>query len=195
MPEPLTHAAYDTPFGDLHVFADARGVVRASGFRDAIAIAAHLPAALYSAGWVEGELPAIERAVEAWLEGDGEAITTVQVEQEGGPFFQELWAALRRVRAGEPLTYKELAEAAGRPNAMRAAGTACARNAVAPFVPCHRVLSAGHKVGAYGYGGSGMKAAMLTLEAGGSPAQVRAAAATGPGAVAPALASAAGSHA
>lgn len=168
MTVPLTHARYDTPFGDLHVLADARGVVRASGFREPTSLVAQVRGSRPALGWVEGELPHVASAVAAWLAGDGDAITEVPVEQAGGPFFQEVWTTLRRVRAGEPLTYQELAAAAGRPRAMRAVGTACSTNAVAPFVPCHRVLSAGHKVGAYGFGGAPIKAAMLTLEAGGS---------------------------
>lgn len=172
MTTPLAHARYETPFGDLHVFADDDGVVRASGFRDEASIAAHLPVALSGGRWLDSELPHVSLAVSAWLAGDGDAITAVPVKQEGGPFFQDVWHALRGVRAGEPLTYKDLAELAGRPHAMRAVGTACARNAVAPFVPCHRVVSSGYVVGVYGYGGAAIKAAMLTLEAGGSPSDV-----------------------
>ena len=44
---------------------------------------------------------------------------------------------------GEVVTYGELAALAGRPGAARAAGTFCARNRLAPFVPCHRVVAAG----------------------------------------------------
>lgn len=171
MSGPLTHAQFETPFGPLQVFADDRGVVRASGFGDVHRIAAHLPQDVASAGWVDGSLPQIERAVAAWLEGDANAITTVAVEQPGSDFLQDVWRAMRLVKAGEPVTYGELAIAAGRPGAARAVGSACARNAVAPFVPCHRVLSAGYRVGAYGYGGAPTKAAMLALEDGATPAE------------------------
>ena len=47
---------------------------------------------------------------------------------------------LRDVKPGEPVTYTEFAALAGRPAAVRAAAQACARNAAALFVPCHRVL-------------------------------------------------------
>ncbi len=168
----LTHAQFETRFGPLHVFADERGVVRASGFGDAQRIVAHVPIELARAGWADGRLPATERAVKAWLGGDGNAITTVPVEQPGSDFLQDVWRAMREVKAGEPVTYGELAIAAGRPGAARAVGSACSRNAVAPFVPCHRVLSSGHRVGAYGYGGAPVKAAMLALEAGATAAEI-----------------------
>jgi O-6-methylguanine DNA methyltransferase len=45
-----------------------------------------------------------------------------------------------------------LAKAAGNPKAVRAAGTACAMNHVAPFVPCHRIIHADGSIGAYGFG-------------------------------------------
>lgn len=172
MTPPLTHARYDTPFGQLHVFADERGVVRASGFRPAVEIASQLPDALRAAGWEDGKLKAVEAAVKAWLGGDARAITQVPVEQEGGPFFQQVWEAARSVPPGEPMTYQEVAQAAGSPNASRAVGTACARNAVAPFVPCHRVVSAGGKLGSYGFGGAPIKAAMLAMEAGADAAGI-----------------------
>ena len=56
------------------------------------------------------------------------------------------------VPAGSTATYAELAAAAGSPAAVRAAGSACARNLLAPFVPCHRVLRTGGALGGYRYG-------------------------------------------
>jgi len=190
MREPLTHASYATPFGELHVFASDDGVVRASGFRGVEGIAAQLPRAWRGRPWGDGALPEVGAAIEKWLAGDGDALAAVPVAQDGGPFFQEVWETLRHVPGGQPLSYTELAEAAGRPRAMRAVGTACSRNAVAPFVPCHRVVNAGGKLGVYGYGGPSIKAAMLALEAGADAAGIEDAAATAhPDGQAPATAS------
>ena len=187
MQESLLHASYGTPFGELHVLASADGVVRASGFRSVGDIAAQLAVPWRGRDWVDGDLSAVATAVESWLAGDGDALASVPVEQAGGPFFQKVWETLRHVPAGEPLSYQELAEAAGSPRAMRAVGTACSHNAVAPFVPCHRVVNAGGRLGSYGYGGASVKAAMLALEAGGDSAAIaRASAAAHPGALAPA---------
>jgi methylated-DNA-[protein]-cysteine S-methyltransferase len=71
---------------------------------------------------------------------------------------------LRAVPAGEVVSYQELAQMAGRPRAMRAVGTACARNRVALFVPCHRVIASGARLGGYGFGGPSIKAALLRHE-------------------------------
>jgi methylated-DNA-[protein]-cysteine S-methyltransferase len=67
------------------------------------------------------------------------------------------------VPRGEVVTYGELAALAGRPGAARAAGTFCARNRLAPFVPCHRVVAAGG-VGSYGSLGLDYKRRLLALE-------------------------------
>lgn len=168
----LTHARFETPVGDLSVFAGEDGVVRAAGFRPGAQVAAQLPSDLVADGWSEGALPHVREAVEAWLDGDGSAIATVPVSQEGGPFFQEVWEATRGIVPGQPQSYQEVAAAAGRPRAMRAAGTACGRNSVALFVPCHRVIAAGGRLGQYGPGGVGIKAALLAFEAGWSDAAV-----------------------
>jgi methylated-DNA-[protein]-cysteine S-methyltransferase len=141
-----------TPFGDVSVFAtDADGVVRMSGFGTPERISMGHAHAVDAGDWVEGDNPAARAAIEAWLDGEVGALARVEVDQPGGPFMQRAWEELAHVPAGEVITYQELAERAGSPRAARAAGQACARNAVAPFVPCHRVVSS-TGLGDYGYG-------------------------------------------
>jgi methylated-DNA-[protein]-cysteine S-methyltransferase len=59
---------------------------------------------------------------------------------------------MRRVPAGETISYTKLAAEAGNPKAVRAAGSACAQNLIAPIVPCHRVLRTDGSLGGYYYG-------------------------------------------
>lgn len=165
-----------TPAGPLAVLVGAGGVVRAAGFAPVADMTVRLEA---GSGPVEvRELSAEEaahdatladvvRAVAAYSGGDLHALDAVPVEQPGGPFLQEAWAAMRRIEPGAPVTYAGLAAAAGRPAAIRAAGSACARNLIAPFVPCHRVVRTGGALGGYYYG-LDAKRALLALEAGGS---------------------------
>jgi len=61
------------------------------------------------------------------------------------------------------LTYKEVAERAGNPKAVRAAGSANANNPLPIVIPCHRVLATGGGLGGYG-GGLDMKNFLLNLE-------------------------------
>jgi O-6-methylguanine DNA methyltransferase len=78
-------------------------------------------------------------------------------------FYGECERVLRAVPRGEVVTYGELAALAGRPGAARAAGTFCARNRLAPFVPCHRVVAA-NGIGGYGSLGIDYKRRLLALE-------------------------------
>jgi len=59
---------------------------------------------------------------------------------------------MRKVKAGAVITYSDLASRAGSPAAVRAAGTACAKNAIMLVVPCHRIVKSGGALGNYAYG-------------------------------------------
>lgn len=85
---------------------------------------------------------------------------------EQSPFFQRIYAAARQVEWGRTTTYGALAKELGAgPEAARDVGEAMAKNPVALFIPCHRVLAAGGKVGGFSApGGSATKIRMLELE-------------------------------
>jgi len=74
-----------------------------------------------------------------------------------------VWTALRRIPAGSTVTYSDLARAAGRPQAIRAAGAANGRNAISIVVPCHRVIGRDGSLTGYG-GGLQRKAWLLRHE-------------------------------
>lgn len=82
------------------------------------------------------------------------------------PFFKQIYAAARRVGWGHTTTYGALARELGAgPEAARDVGQAMAQNPVALFIPCHRVLAAGNKVGGFSApGGAASKRRMLELE-------------------------------
>jgi methylated-DNA-[protein]-cysteine S-methyltransferase len=161
---PLHAVTVPTPFGSLSAFVTPEdGVVRASGFGSLVRIAQGLPRALVERGWEERDLPAVSSAIRDWIAGDGDALARVPVAQNGGAFMQKVWAAMRTIPSGETMTYGELAALAGNGKAARAAGHACAINAIAPFVPCHRVVLASG-IGNYGFGGTDVKERMQALE-------------------------------
>jgi methylated-DNA-[protein]-cysteine S-methyltransferase len=146
------------PGGTVVVVVDPDdGAVVASGFGDLALTFSFLTAAEQSRGHVEvaPDAPSVRPAVEAltaYAAGDVDALDTVRVRQHSGPFLDRAWDVMREVRAGETDTYAGLAVRAGSPSAVRAAGQACARNKVAPFVPCHRILRTDGSLGGYAYG-------------------------------------------
>ncbi|HYK68230.1 MAG TPA: methylated-DNA--[protein]-cysteine S-methyltransferase [Streptosporangiaceae bacterium] len=79
-------------------------------------------------------------------------------------FRQLVQRLLPDIGYGQTRTYRQVAELAGNPKAVRAVGTACATNPLPVVVPCHRVLRADGTIGGY-VGGPDAKAALLRLEA------------------------------
>ena len=71
--------------------------------------------------------------------------------------------AVRQIPKGETRSYGEVAAAIGRPGAARAVGTVM-KNNFDPTVPCHRVVRAGGKIGAYNRGGPEEKTRLLRAE-------------------------------
>ncbi len=92
------------------------------------------------------------------------AIDAVPVRQASGPYRAHAWDVLRTVEPGDPVTYTRYAELSGRPAAVRAAAGACAMNAAALFVPCHRVLRTDGSLGGFRYG-LDVKRSLLDREA------------------------------
>lgn len=91
-------------------------------------------------------------AVAAYFRGNLRAIDTLAVAPMGTPFQSQVWAALRRIPAGQTVSYGELARRVGRPGSVRAVGGANGDNPVAVVVPCHRVIGADGSLTGYGGG-------------------------------------------
>jgi methylated-DNA-[protein]-cysteine S-methyltransferase len=72
-------------------------------------------------------------------------------------------AALAAIPYGAAASYRDLAVAAGRPNAYRAVGSVMARNPLPVILPCHRVIKNDGRLGEYG-GDPAWKRRLLTLE-------------------------------
>lgn len=58
----------------------------------------------------------------------------------GTTFQRKVWDALKTIPLGKTISYKQLAERIGNPNAVRAVGTACKVNPLPVIFPCHRVV-------------------------------------------------------
>jgi methylated-DNA-[protein]-cysteine S-methyltransferase len=94
-----------------------------------------------------------------YFAGDMCALDEQPVEMLGTEFQREVWRALRAIPAGRTRSYAELAQAIGRPTAVRAVAAANGANPVALFVPCHRVIAADGSL--WGYGGGLQRKAWL----------------------------------
>ncbi|ATG75199.1 6-O-methylguanine DNA methyltransferase [Zobellella denitrificans] len=70
----------------------------------------------------------------------------------GTVFQQKVWQALRQIPAGATISYAELARRIGQPRAVRAVAGACAANALAVAIPCHRVVRTDGGLSGYRWG-------------------------------------------
>ena len=142
-----------TPVGPLTLLAYA-GVLYGAGFTADARLAQERLALRWRGTPLApvDDLGSISAMFTAYFDGDLQALDGVRVAQEGGPFAQAAWDAMRGVPAGQTITYQQLAARAGNAAAVRAAGSACARNAIAPVVPCHRILRVGGALGGYRWG-------------------------------------------
>ncbi|MER9434829.1 methylated-DNA--[protein]-cysteine S-methyltransferase [Mesorhizobium sp. M7A.F.Ca.US.010.02.1.1] len=84
--------------------------------------------------------------------------------RHGTPFQQQVWDVLRSIPCGATITYTALARSLGQPNGARAVATACAANAIALGIPCHRVVRADGSLAGYRWGVE-RKRALLDKEA------------------------------
>lgn len=87
----------------------------------------------------------------------------LQYDMQGTDFQKSVWGEIAKIPHGSHITYKDIAEAIGKPKAVRAVGTAVGSNPISIVVPCHRVLATSGKLGGYA-GGLDSKRVLLKLE-------------------------------
>ncbi|MGI5178877.1 methylated-DNA--[protein]-cysteine S-methyltransferase [Dactylosporangium sp. CA-152071] len=147
----MLYSVSATPAGPLTIVVDGDGAVLASGFTASLEELSLFVEV--GASRQVGDVGDAQKAARSYLDGDVHAIDEVVVRQRpGGEFLTHAWDVLRTVPAGAPVTYSEFAALSGRPPAIRAAAQACARNAAALFVPCHRVLRTDGTLGGFRWG-------------------------------------------
>jgi len=150
----LTYRTLDTKAGPLTVVVTRTGAVRAAGFTAEVGELIDLihPRLREPVEPADDVGPVTEH-VRSYFDGDRSALDAVVVEQyNGGEYMRHAWQVMREIKPGTPVTYSDFARLSGRPAAIRAAASACARNPVALFTPCHRVLRLDGSLGGYRWG-------------------------------------------
>lgn len=87
----------------------------------------------------------------------------------GTAFQQRVWQALREIPPGQRATYSDIAERLGTPQAVRAVAGACAANALAVAIPCHRVVRLDGGLSGYRWGVARKQALLDREEKGATP--------------------------
>lgn len=145
-----------SPVGLLRVSASADGLCEVL-FVDRPGPAIKGPAA------AERILASTTAALNRYFKGDIKALKKVPLALCGTPFQQQVWNALARIPAGKTVSYGSIARSIRRPAAVRAVGTACGKNHICLFIPCHRVVAANNGLGGFS-GGLDIKRKLLKHE-------------------------------
>ncbi len=164
----LLDVAYRTvgsPVGTLLLAATERGLVRVAFERedhDAVLadIAARVSLRLLRA---PARLDEVARELDEYFSRRRQVFDLPLDFQLVRGFRRTVLDHLRQIDYGRTASYAALATRAGNPPAVRAVGSACAKNPLPVVVPCHRVVRSDGSLGQY-VGGVEAKRALLNLE-------------------------------
>lgn len=155
--EVITYASRDTEFGPLMMAATARGVCFVQFGVDEAALLDQLRAEFPKAA-LEPAAEESNAALDDWMAAltDHLAGTAprpeLPLDLRGTAFQIKVWRFLMSVKAGDIVSYSEVATGIGKPKAVRAAASACGANRIAVLIPCHRALRADGGMGGYRWG-------------------------------------------
>lgn len=158
--QPMSEVSYtriDSPVGKLLLAADAQGLRQVS-------FGSSKRAALVQPQWREDNAPFAEviRQLQAYFSGELKHFD-LPLAPEGTEFQLRVWNSLRTIPYGETISYAQLAQKIGNPQAVRAVGLANGSNPIPIIVPCHRVIGSDGSLTGFG-GGLANKRILLVLE-------------------------------
>lgn len=161
----VAYRTVDTPVGRLLVAATERGVVRVAYPVEDHDTVLHTLADQVSPRVMRApaRLDAVVREIDEYFTGARRAFDLTLDMRLARGFRRTVLDHLREIGYGKTASYGAVAAASGSPAAVRAAGTACARNPLPVVVPCHRVVRSDGSLGRYA-GGVEAKRTLLALE-------------------------------
>ncbi len=115
-------------------------------------------------GWAQADAPFddVREQLDGYFAGRRQRFD-LPLAPRGTAFQHRVLEALQAIPYGETRSYKEVAAAIGKPRAVRAVGTANAKNPIPIIIPCHRVIGSDGSLTGFG-GGLATKRALLALE-------------------------------
>ncbi len=139
--------------GEILVAESERGVCAVLLGDDAAALMAELKSLFANATLVEGDAAFVQRMAQviSAIDSPGEPMA-LPLDIRGTAFQLRVWEALREIPLGATLSYRDVAERIGQPDAVRAVAGACAANRLAVLIPCHRVIRTDGALSGYRWG-------------------------------------------
>lgn len=153
----LAYTSMESPIGPLLLAGDERGL------RLVYFVNGRRPMSPRS-DWVEDKKPFKEviHQLDAYFEGKLQDFDLPLV-LDGTEFQLLVWSNLKEIPYGETISYGQLADRIGSPNAARAVGLANSSNPIPIIIPCHRVIGSNGDLTGFG-GGLPIKKKLLALE-------------------------------
>lgn len=171
--EEIRFAVGETSLGTILVASSRKGVASILLGQDPDALVRDLQDRFPKARLVggDGDYEALVARVVGFVEAPALGLD-LPLDVRGTAFQQRVWQALRDIPAGHTVSYAEIARRIGAPKATRAIAAACAANALAVAIPCHRVIRKDGALSGYAWGAE-RKRALLDREAGGTATTYR----------------------
>lgn len=136
----LIYAQRPTPFGEVYLLIDNQGLRQFSFAPLTQTLTTQIS-------------QADSRLINAIIDAVGkDRPAPLPLAPTGTPFQQQVWLALQQIPYGKTCDYQTIANAIGRPNAVRAVANAIGKNPIGWFIPCHRVIRRNGQLGGFGWG-------------------------------------------
>jgi methylated-DNA-[protein]-cysteine S-methyltransferase len=154
---PVSYTRIESLVGKLLLAVDAEGLRQVS-FESSKRATPAQP------DWKEDKAPFAEviRQLQAYFDGKLREFD-LPLAPQGTEFQLRVWNSLRSIPYGETISYAELAQMIGNPQAVRAVGLANGSNPIPIIIPCHRVIGSNGSLTGFG-GGISNKRKLLALE-------------------------------
>jgi AraC family transcriptional regulator of adaptative response/methylated-DNA-[protein]-cysteine methyltransferase len=149
----IRFAIGECSLGSILVASSVRGVCAIFLGDDPAALAQELRNRFSRASLIGGDrgFEQLVAKVVGLIEAPGVGLD-LPLDVRGTAFQQRVWQALRAIPAGATASYAEIAKQIGAPKSVRAVARACAANAVAVAIPCHRVVLSDGGLAGYRWG-------------------------------------------
>lgn len=153
----ISYVELSTELGWILIAASDRGLCSLRLGDEAAPLVEELKAEFPAAALVAVEAP-FHESLRLWHEAICGFLAGKQIEPglpleiRGTAFQARVWQYLQTIPMGETRSYAQVAEGIGKPAAVRAVASACARNPVALAIPCHRVIRGTGELGGYRWG-------------------------------------------
>ena len=148
----IRYGLFPTPFGECLLGVTDRGICHVGFVQDSEADAIDELVGFWREAEIVEDHAATAPLVESIFRLGQAPHIPIHVLLRGTNFQIKVWEALLRIPPGSAMTYEEIAAGIGNPRAVRAVGSAVARNPIPVLIPCHRVIRKLGEFGSYRYG-------------------------------------------